>query len=227
MYSSSSACGDGLVQLYSAQQQQQQQQQTPENGEDARRRRRAESEQREFGESTPGRSPGRPSESPRNGASANRSAEGASGGRSSASAHANGDSPHASAESVQMLTGETIESIVEGSSYVLIFVYNAGVADRSTMHALARHFDELTSATDGEYRQWTTVLLDYHAELSQAKTARLSALLPFTRASPVCVLRKGARVASFEGRPSLRVVEEWLGALKMGEVSWSDIPYGD
>lgn len=91
------------------------------------------------------------------------------------------------------------------------------------MHSLARHFHELTS-TEREYRQWTTVLLDYNSENSSvAKPERMSSLLRMVRTSPVCVLRKGARLALFDGRPSVGMVEEWLGSLKMGEVSWSPV----
>ena len=93
------------------------------------------------------------------------------------------------------------------------------------MNSLARHFNELMQ-DDPQYRQWTAVLLDYHAASSSAapKPPRLAALLPRVRTSPVCVLRKGTRLASFEGKvPSMRTVEEWLGGLKMGEVPWSTV----
>merc|ERR1712118_378672 len=106
------------------------------------------------------------------------------GARASASAHASGDSPHASAsasvDSVAGITHATIEALIEEKPYVLICVTNAGVADRGTMNALAAHFHELTSSDSGEYRQWSTALLDYHAEASarENRSARMAALLP-------------------------------------------------
>ena len=89
------------------------------------------------------------------------------------------------------------------------------------MLGLARHFHELTKVA-GEYRQWTVVLLDYHAAATAAeRPPRLASLLSMVRQSPVCVLRKGVRLAAYNGKPSVGVVEEWLGNLRMGEVSWS------
>ena len=80
------------------------------------------------------------------------------------------------------LSAETIDSIVESASYVLIFVTNAGVADRGTMHSLARHFQDVTSS-ERQFRQWSTVLLDYHMAVSAqaARPPRMAALLPMVR----------------------------------------------
>jgi hypothetical protein len=168
-------------------------------------------------------SPYRQPESPRSGSSAN-SAQDASFYDGAGEVHA---SPFATAELVPQLSAETIDSIVESVSYVLIFVTNAGVADRGTMHSLARHFHEVTSS-EKEFRQWSTVLLDYDKAVSAqaAQPPRMGALLPMVRSSPVCVLRKGARLATFEGKPSVRRVEDWVGALQMGEVSWSSVESG-
>ena len=88
------------------------------------------------------------------------------------------------------------------------------------MHTLAAHFHELLGSSR-EYRQWSVAVLDYSAESTRAgKPMRLAGLLPMVRQTPVCVLRKGERLASFGGRPSARLVDEWLGKLKMGEVAW-------
>jgi hypothetical protein len=94
------------------------------------------------------------------------------------------------------------------------------------MHGLARHFDEFTTSTP-EFRQWVTVLLDYNAENAKSqRPARMGALLGRARTSPVCVLRKGSRLASFGGRVSAAAVEEWLASLRMGEVAWASLDDG-
>ena len=91
------------------------------------------------------------------------------------------------------------------------------------MHTLARHFTDL-EASAGEYRQWGTALIDYHATSTQEpKPPLMRALLSRLRKSPVGVLRKGQKLATFDGQPSVRQVEEWLGALRMGEVTWVNV----
>ena len=126
-----------------------------------------------------------------------------------------------------MCTADTINQLVDSGSYVLICVTNAGVVDRGTMYGLARHLTELFSSA-GEYRQWSCALLDYNAASKGAEASeRLSAILPHARKNPVCVLRKGQRLATLSTVRSVSAVEEWLGSLRMGEVQWADLDIGD
>ena len=58
-------------------------------------------------------------------------------------------------------------------------------------------------------------MLDFNKELNAGAAGRpplMQVLLPLCRTSPVLVLRKGQRVATFDGKPSVRAVEEWLGS---------------
>ena len=104
----------------------------------------------------------------------------------------------------------------------MVFTMNAGVVDRGTVTGLAAHFAALFAEGGAEYRQWCVALLDFAAENGRdPKPPLMHALLPKLRAAPVAVIRKGQKLATFSGPPAPRRVEEWLGALKMGEVSWA------
>jgi hypothetical protein len=217
------------------QQQRQQQQQQPqqEQRQQEPRQEPAAGSSSSAGDGTPRRRPPRPPESDTDADDSPRASAANGSGRASHSQTPNGTgahqaSPSASAAGIDKLNSATLDGVLERASYTLIFVFNAGVADRGTMHGLAAHFGE--SCGRGDWKQWHAALLDYNAEASSGGASRpalLQVLLPLCRTSPVIVLRKGVRVATFDGKPSVRAVEEWLGSLKMGEVSWATLEVGD
>ena len=178
----------------------------------------------------PRRQPGAaPQAAPRadEGAAQSPRARGTPGGGGAAGAATPASSEPAAAM-VATLSSSSFEEVTAAQSYCMIFVTNAGVADRSTMQKLAAHFAAVC-AEGGEWRQWGVAILDYAAETgAQADGAELHptlrTMLPVLRASPVGVLRKGAKLACFTERtPSVGRVDEWLGSLKMGEVSWETV----
>ena len=123
---------------------------------------------------------------------------------------------------VPQLSEQTLEPILAGGSYVLLFVTNTGVAERSTVHSLAAHFD--AELRGGERRGWSVALLDYSAESTRpGKPPLLAALLPRVRHSVACVLRKGCKLATFGGTAAPRPIDDWLASLRMGEVSWAEL----
>ena len=160
----------------------------------------------------------------------NSASEGSSygGGSASASAHASGPdmnaaSASASVDGVAVLSAHTLSSVLESSSYVLVFVTNAGVASRDTVLRVAAHF-ALSLRGSSEYRQWGVALLDYAAESTrEAKPPLLRALLPMLRTNPVGVLRKGQKLAGFGSVLTVRGVDEWIAKLRMGEIAWSTV----
>ena len=120
----------------------------------------------------------------------------------------------ASVEGIPVLSAETADSFSRGA-YVLIFVTHAGVADRSTMHAIAAHCAELLAHSGEEYRQWTAALLDYSTGRRAPPSQPSSRLCCRAPAPRLCVCCARAGLAVFDAKPSVRAVEEWL-ELRMG-----------
>jgi len=122
---------------------------------------------------------------------------------------------------VVSLTEGNLAAVLAGSSFVLLFSTNAGLADGLTMAALMRHFAERSRDGSDGLRQWTLAVLDVSAALQvKDKDPLLKAVLGTLRASPCAVVRQAKKFCAYAGPASPWKVDDWLGRLTMGELAW-------
>mmetsp|Transcript_64118 Transcript_64118/g.106586 ORF Transcript_64118/g.106586 Transcript_64118/m.106586 type:complete len:591 (+) Transcript_64118:629-2401(+) len=127
---------------------------------------------------------------------------------------------------VVQVGADNLLDVLSSASYVLIFVVNSGVADRSTMQKLIDYFSDSLMQDSVSSRSWSCVMLDMSREMAnESKPALLSELLSTLRGSPCAVVRNRAqrKVVAYRGKASPRPVEEWIERLKMGELSWEHL----
>ena len=125
---------------------------------------------------------------------------------------------------VRALTPSSVSSIVEGSPYVLIYVTNAGVADLSSMRKLMASFGDFIRHEPDAFRQWSQASLDLStmAEI-RSGSPELLRIAERARQSVCAVLRRRSKIVLYQGAPHERALEEWIGRLRMGELSWNEI----
>ena len=132
--------------------------------------------------------------------------------------------PSAAASALQLLSADTADALV-ASPYLLVCVINAGAVDGATMRALGAHMAELFGASV-EWRGWQLCFLDYSSQVALPTTSKpplIRALLARLRSCPCAVVRKGQRLVAYSGQPTPGRVEEWIGRLRMGELTWESL----